>query len=666
MPLTYKGIDIMDWTKDRLNNPKSQAAIDAHITAIDTDFPTLTHIGISVPFNTQAQADPDFVIDPAVYTERFTTPIHNAGLKVLWRPTHCTFEGIYSSNGFNKNNLQNSVFKSDLVTWADTNYALFATGDLVGAFPEAYAHQNLSDGGQYGQFFIDLGNEMAAALATHGKTVNCKMTAHNFTDALQNRNGQVWQIFNDSGITIVDHYGSALGLNKRADSFSGQANSGSATYTVPTTISEATTAKFSFIPEKSAYNKDIDVFIVNPGSGNWTMTIHDSNNLPVKLADHTNLSNLTTSATVTIPNASLTANAYNTFSIDWTSLVPDSTYHLHLTSTVADGTVKVHASHASDLAWLVCIGYRHNARPEAMEIDIRNLYTRTGHQVFLQEWGDYWSLNSGLSSPVRTQAQHEAYLDSMYAALQRLVNDNILIGFNYWRACGGFESIYDSSGTTLTYAGQRLQTFYANNAAAPTAPTAPTLLDATTVSSTAIDLTWTDNSANETGFKIERKTGVGGTYVQIATNQIDDTTYSDTGLTASTEYYYRVRAYNNTGNSSYATEDNATTSSTTAVATPTIAPNGGTILQPQTITLATTTSGATIRYTTDGTTPTAGSTLYSTPFVISISATVKAIGIKAGLSNSSVVSATFTLFNVAPTSTGRITRRRRKVLAMLT
>ncbi len=93
----------------------------------------------------------------------------------------------------------------------------------------------------------------------------------------------------------------------------------------------------------------------------------------------------------------------------------------------------------------------------------------------------------------------------------------------------------------------------------PAAPAAPTGLSATAVSSSQIDLSWTDNSTDETGFKIERKTGAGGTYGQIDTVGAGITTYQNTGLSASTEYYYRVRAYNADGDSDYSNEANATT-----------------------------------------------------------------------------------------------------------
>lgn len=91
-------------------------------------------------------------------------------------------------------------------------------------------------------------------------------------------------------------------------------------------------------------------------------------------------------------------------------------------------------------------------------------------------------------------------------------------------------------------------------------PTAPSGLSASAVSSSQINLTWTDNSNDETGFKIERKTGAGGTWSQITTTGADVSSYNNTGLTASTTYHYRVRATNAAGDSSYSNEASATTS----------------------------------------------------------------------------------------------------------
>jgi YD repeat-containing protein len=93
-------------------------------------------------------------------------------------------------------------------------------------------------------------------------------------------------------------------------------------------------------------------------------------------------------------------------------------------------------------------------------------------------------------------------------------------------------------------------------------PNTPTNLTAVVASLTQINLSWIDNATNETGFKIERKIGTGGTYSQIATLGVNVTTYLDTGLKAGTTYYYRVRAYNGAGDSGYSNEAGSTTSAT--------------------------------------------------------------------------------------------------------
>lgn len=70
------------------------------------------------------------------------------------------------------------------------------------------------------------------------------------------------------------------------------------------------------------------------------------------------------------------------------------------------------------------------------------------------------------------------------------------------------------------------------------------------------------------------------------------------------------------------------------------------------MTLATSTSGASIRYTTDGADPTASSTLYSAAFTLTSSATVKARAFKSGMTDSAVANAAFTV-SAAPSSAKR-------------
>jgi hypothetical protein len=103
-----------------------------------------------------------------------------------------------------------------------------------------------------------------------------------------------------------------------------------------------------------------------------------------------------------------------------------------------------------------------------------------------------------------------------------------------------------------------------NFRAAPT-PGAPGNLNATAISSSEIDISWTDTSDDETGYRVERRPN-GGTYGTVATLAADSITYSDAALSAGSTYEYRITAFNAEAESS------ATTSATTLTAAP-VAPS---------------------------------------------------------------------------------------------
>jgi alpha-galactosidase len=92
-----------------------------------------------------------------------------------------------------------------------------------------------------------------------------------------------------------------------------------------------------------------------------------------------------------------------------------------------------------------------------------------------------------------------------------------------------------------------------------------------------------------------------------------------------------------------------TSTPATQVATPTFTPPAGTYTSTQNVAIASATGSATIRYTIDGSTPTASNgTLYTAPIAITASTTVKAFASKAGLNDSPVATALYTI-NVATT-----------------
>jgi large repetitive protein len=112
-----------------------------------------------------------------------------------------------------------------------------------------------------------------------------------------------------------------------------------------------------------------------------------------------------------------------------------------------------------------------------------------------------------------------------------------------WRTTGSYANIPDNAFNVGSTPGG--------------APAAPTNLSASAVSYNQINLTWTDASNNETGFEIVRATAAAGPFVPLAT--VTGNSYQDTGLNASTPYWYQVRSINLAGQSAYTAAQTATT-----------------------------------------------------------------------------------------------------------
>jgi Fibronectin type III domain len=140
---------------------------------------------------------------------------------------------------------------------------------------------------------------------------------------------------------------------------------------------------------------------------------------------------------------------------------------------------------------------------------------------------------------------------------------NTLTGTASWNFVGAI----NCSGTTRVTA-----TRASSGGGSALSPAQPSGLVASTVSESAIDLVWVDNASDEDGFFVERSNSQSGTFSRIAALRANSTSYRNSGLGASTQYFYRVAAHNSTGTSPYVGPVSATTAAPSVV--PPAAPSG--------------------------------------------------------------------------------------------
>ncbi len=106
-------------------------------------------------------------------------------------------------------------------------------------------------------------------------------------------------------------------------------------------------------------------------------------------------------------------------------------------------------------------------------------------------------------------------------------------------------------------------------------PNGPFGISATSPSSSQVNLRWYDNANNEIGFKVERSSNGGASFSTVAIIPVNTTAWSDAGLAAGTLYVYRVKAYNNAGDSSYSDNGWVTTGGSGTVASAVSLPSTG-------------------------------------------------------------------------------------------
>jgi hypothetical protein len=126
-----------------------------------------------------------------------------------------------------------------------------------------------------------------------------------------------------------------------------------------------------------------------------------------------------------------------------------------------------------------------------------------------------------------------------------------------------------------------------------------------------------------------------------ATQESQQNVFSISGLTSGS---HAIKLVNNGGSLMTVDAFIVSTATSNQAATPVFSPGGGTYTSTQIVTITSATGGASIRYTTDGSTPTeTHGTVYSSPVSISATATLEAIAYESGFTDSNVTSAVYTI-----------------------
>lgn len=257
-------------------------------------------------------------------------------------------------------------------------------------------------------------------------------------------------------------------------------------------------------------------------------------------------------------------------------------------------TCSTPSSHTHNFGWYVSENYTFNGHTYnigSADPDGDTAYGGYGYitqgnwedtKGHMAEYISYHGPTSGVDwSPTWAEAQAEINADHPFVVLTSLTSSGHYIAcIGYFKAqhtlvfndpygnknsgymnYSGTRVFYDWPGYNNGYS--NLNTvhcfIYARATQSNPKPNAPSNLAATAASKSQINLTWTDNSGVETNFVVARSTTAGGPYTDIATLGANVTSYSNTGLSANTRYYYVVRAKNAAGSSANSNEANALT-----------------------------------------------------------------------------------------------------------
>lgn len=184
----------------------------------------------------------------------------------------------------------------------------------------------------------------------------------------------------------------------------------------------------------------------------------------------------------------------------------------------------------------------------------------TGFDRISLTWADNSTNESGFEV-VRSTTSGGTYVNvgTTGAGVNNFIDSGRNASTQYWYKVRAVGTTGESAFSTAVSA---------TTQALPAAPAAPTLLVLNASSSSLINLTWNDNSSNETSFEIYRSTNNNTNFRLITTvagGSGSPKVYADAGLFANVRYYYKVRAIGAGGASSYTNEANGKTFNTIPV-----------------------------------------------------------------------------------------------------
>ncbi|RAJ06943.1 fibronectin type III domain protein [Chitinophaga skermanii] len=188
----------------------------------------------------------------------------------------------------------------------------------------------------------------------------------------------------------------------------------------------------------------------------------------------------------------------------------------------------------------------------------------TGNYTFELKSDDGSAFYLGDYNPTGTPTiNHDGLHGSTYSSPVTLYLTKGLqkVAFAFFEAGGGQDMAIWWSNTPTGITTRQLvpNSVFNDTLTMPTGkPANPTSLVATSPAYNKVNLSWNDNSNNESGFEIYRATASAGPFVVIATNNANVKTYVDSLVNASTQYFYRVQAINSSGSSNFISANTTT------------------------------------------------------------------------------------------------------------